>query len=332
MRSRDEITALGRAAGDTVDRLATTPAQQLHAAIADRAFSRLGPAALPARTLHDGISTAVYAGVRAGVKTGAVAGAIVAKARGADPELVSRTASRRAPAGDTQRPDRSRARAGRRPARGEPRPLARRHPDRGRGPARPHRRPRRPRARALRDRSARGAPPAPTASASPQDGWTPLHVRYNTGLPILENGRKLSWLLDDVVARWPVPVERIALVGHSMGGLVTRVAGTHESQWRKQLTHVACLGSPHQGAPLEQVVHRAAGLLARLPETAPLRRHPRSAQRRHPRPAPGHRRRAPAGGRPPSFPRRDVHRRPRPSGRARPGRLPGAGGLLTRPA
>ena len=67
-----------------------------------------------------------------------------------------------------------------------------------------------------------------------------------------------------------MPVERIALVGHSMGGLVTRVAGTHESQWRKHLTHVACLGSPHQGAPLEQVVHRAAGLLARLPETAPI--------------------------------------------------------------
>ncbi len=102
------------------------------------------------------------------------------------------------------------------------------------------------------------------------DGWTPLRVRYNTGLPILENGRKLAWLLDQVVAEWPVPVRQIALVGHSMGGMVVRVAGAEESTWRHHLTHVACLGSPNQGAPLEQVVHRAAGVLAKLPEVAPL--------------------------------------------------------------
>jgi pimeloyl-ACP methyl ester carboxylesterase len=103
-----------------------------------------------------------------------------------------------------------------------------------------------------------------------ESGWTPLHVRYNTGLPIRENGRKLSWLLDEVVAQWPVPIERIALVGHSMGGLVVRVAGTQESDWRRHLSHVACLGSPHQGAPLEEAVHTAAALLKRLPETAPI--------------------------------------------------------------
>ena len=67
MAFKDELGALGRAAGDSVDRLATTPAQGVHAAIADRVFGRLGAAALPARALHDGISTAVYAGVRVGV-------------------------------------------------------------------------------------------------------------------------------------------------------------------------------------------------------------------------------------------------------------------------
>src|SRR4051794_40438440 len=91
MPVRDELGALGRAAGDAADRLATTPAQGVHAAIADRVFRNLGPAALPARALHDGISTAVYAGVRTSVGVSARAGALVAKARGTDPEIVSRT-------------------------------------------------------------------------------------------------------------------------------------------------------------------------------------------------------------------------------------------------
>src|SRR5919107_6184331 len=88
MRSNDELGALGRAAGDGADRLLTTPAQGVHAAIADRVFRNLGEAALPARALHDGISTPVYAGVRVGVAAGSRVGALVAKARGTDPEIV----------------------------------------------------------------------------------------------------------------------------------------------------------------------------------------------------------------------------------------------------
>src|SRR5687768_15734678 len=51
-------------------------------------------------------------------------------------------------------------------------------------------------------------------------GCSPLDVRYNTGRHISHNGRSLADLLEEVVAAWPVEVERIALVGHSMGGLV----------------------------------------------------------------------------------------------------------------
>src|SRR5205823_1929868 len=51
-------------------------------------------------------------------------------------------------------------------------------------------------------------------------GFTPVYLRYNTGLHISDNGRQLAALLDQLVAGWPVPVEQIALVGHSMGGLV----------------------------------------------------------------------------------------------------------------
>jgi pimeloyl-ACP methyl ester carboxylesterase len=53
-------------------------------------------------------------------------------------------------------------------------------------------------------------------------GFTPIHLRYNTGRHISENGRALATLLTEALSAYPVPVEEIALVGHSMGGLVAR--------------------------------------------------------------------------------------------------------------
>jgi pimeloyl-ACP methyl ester carboxylesterase len=102
-------------------------------------------------------------------------------------------------------------------------------------------------------------------------GCTPVYIRYNTGRHISENGRSLAELLEAVVAAWPVAVEEVALVGHSMGGLVSRsaahVAALEEMAWVKHVRKVISLGSPHMGAPLEQAVHYAAFGLSRLPET-----------------------------------------------------------------
>ncbi len=269
MTFKDELGALGRAAGDGVDRLATTPAQGVHAAVANRIFTRLGPAALPARALHDGISTAVYAGVRVGVSTGAKAGAMVAKARGVDPEIVSRSkrgaqvqavvngliGHELALEDDALATHMGLWRDGM-PAAVED--------------LTPHSPSLVVLVHGLFETERSWGAAGSYGERLAEDGWTPIHVRYNSGLPILENGRRLARLLEDVVEQWPGPIGRIALVGHSMGGLVVRVAGAEESSWRHLLTHVACLGSPNQGAPLEQVVHRAAGLLAKLPEVAPL--------------------------------------------------------------
>src|SRR5215216_5739381 len=55
-------------------------------------------------------------------------------------------------------------------------------------------------------------------------GFTPLYIRYNSGRHISENGRSLADLLEAVEAAWPVEVREAALVGHSMGGLVSRSA------------------------------------------------------------------------------------------------------------
>jgi pimeloyl-ACP methyl ester carboxylesterase len=101
-------------------------------------------------------------------------------------------------------------------------------------------------------------------------GYTPLYVRYNTGLHISDNGRRLAELLEETVESWPVPVEEIALIGHSMGGLVARSACHSGGTWTEAVRHVFCLGSPHLGAPLEKAANVAAYALSRLPETRPL--------------------------------------------------------------
>ena len=69
-------------------------------------------------------------------------------------------------------------------------------------------------------------------------------------------------------------VREIALVGHSMGGLVARSAchqGSERAQrWTTCVGHVVSLGTPHLGAPLEQGTHLAAEALHALPETRML--------------------------------------------------------------
>jgi pimeloyl-ACP methyl ester carboxylesterase len=105
-------------------------------------------------------------------------------------------------------------------------------------------------------------------------GCTPVYVRYNTGRHISENGRSLSELMDALVHAWPVEAKQVALVGHSMGGLVARSACCHASEdgadWGRLVTHSISLGTPHMGAPLEQAVHVLSAGLAKLPETRPF--------------------------------------------------------------
>lgn len=99
-------------------------------------------------------------------------------------------------------------------------------------------------------------------------GYTPLYVRYNSGLHISENGAQLAALLDRVVSAWPVAVEEILLIGHSMGGLVARSACHHAQRdalrWAARVRHVFFLGSPHRGAPLEKFGNVAAWVLDRF--------------------------------------------------------------------
>ena len=105
-------------------------------------------------------------------------------------------------------------------------------------------------------------------------GCTPVYLRYNTGLHVSENGRSVAALLEQLVQAWPVEVRELALVGHSMGGLIARSASHQGSEsgqsWTERVGHVISLGTPHHGAPLEQGAHLAAAALYSLPETRML--------------------------------------------------------------
>lgn len=105
-------------------------------------------------------------------------------------------------------------------------------------------------------------------------GYTPIALRYNSGLPIAANGRRLSTLLEELEAAYPLPIEEILLIGHSMGGLVIRHAchtGTvNQSAWVRHVRRVIYLGTPHEGADLERFAHAAATTLAAVPNPITL--------------------------------------------------------------
>ena len=88
-------------------------------------------------------------------------------------------------------------------------------------------------------------------------GYTPVYLHYNTGLHVSENGRLLAGLLEAVFQQWPVPLEELAIIGHSMGGLVSRSAYYYGKaavqNWPRHLRRLTFLGTPHHGAPLERL-------------------------------------------------------------------------------
>lgn len=105
-------------------------------------------------------------------------------------------------------------------------------------------------------------------------GHQPLYLRYNTGLPIAENGERLSALLHTLVGNWPVPVRELILIGHSMGGLIARqaceLAATDGAAWLGATRMLLCLGSPHLGSPVERLGELTTQALKLSRVTAPL--------------------------------------------------------------
>lgn len=285
----DEVAGAARLVGALVDTL-VGPIQDTHEGIAHRVFAGLGPIGTPVRVVHNAASGVAYGAVRGGARlAGGAAGAVAATAGG----------------GRDRRPISAHPRGARALAFGSGllgdwmegraddlvvhltvsqhgRPL----------PTRPA--------------ALVGALDAPTdrivvfvhglaeTTASwrrwPTDdegravptygerlaeaGWTPLEVGYNTGLPVATSAGQLAELVEGLVAAWPSPVAEVALVGHSMGGLVAGAACHHGlatgAGWVDHVSHVVTLGTPHAGSWLARLAHRGASTFGLLPETRGL--------------------------------------------------------------
>ena len=281
-RAPDETRALARLAFDELGGLAGG-VHGIHRAIAERAFSAVGSGASPARSVHDAAASGAYGAVRGATRmVGLAADAGLRSFTVGEPRWLSSSAGGAAALGalhgligdgleregsDLQEP--MSVRIARRvvPTDGD----------------------------SLRDafraaspclvvflhglmetelawRLGAGADGETYGTRLERDlGCTPLYLRYNSGRHISENGRSLADLLEELVAAWPVDVQQLALIGHSMGGLVTRsachYAAERDDRWVRLVRQVATLGSPHMGAPLAQAVHWLSVGMGLLPET-----------------------------------------------------------------
>ena len=107
-------------------------------------------------------------------------------------------------------------------------------------------------------------------------GYTPAYLHYNSGRHISTNGREFADQLEILVANWPVAVKELAILGHSMGGLLARSAwhyGTAAGHaWPRRLKKLVFLGTPHHGAPMERGGNLIDIALGVSPYTAPLSR------------------------------------------------------------
>jgi len=87
-------------------------------------------------------------------------------------------------------------------------------------------------------------------------GFTPIYLHYNSGLDVATNGRALDAELEALLREWPVPVEELAVIGFSMGGLLIRsaceCAQRTQHGWLSYLRSIVFIGTPHHGAPLER--------------------------------------------------------------------------------
>ena len=112
------------------------------------------------------------------------------------------------------------------------------------------------------------------AALADELGYLPLYLRYNSGLHIASNGRELAELLETLIGNGTSPFEELVIMGHSMGGLVTRSACNYgraaKHKWTECLRKLVFLGTPHHGAPLERGGHVLDLVMDLSPYLAPF--------------------------------------------------------------
>jgi hypothetical protein len=279
---RDELRAFGSLAGEAAAGIASQ-AREVHTGIAQRVFRALGPPAQPVRVVHDHVSARAYSaayGLTGAIVRGSAGALSLTRPPGA-PSIAERPLGRVTVGavngmwGDRLHKEHSvleTPMAVRRAGRDVPTDadaLRRAFPDAT------------PRLAvfihglcetedAWRLRAARHLPYGQRLRTDL--GYTPIFIRYNSGRHISHNGRALAAVLDALTEHWPVQVAEVALIGHSMGGLVARGACHYavDGSWRDRVRHVFTLGTPHKGAPLELGANAVCHAAGRVPELQPF--------------------------------------------------------------
>ncbi|MFO8112012.1 MAG: hypothetical protein R6T92_05825 [Desulfosalsimonadaceae bacterium] len=107
-------------------------------------------------------------------------------------------------------------------------------------------------------------------------GYSVVYLHYNTGLHVSENGESFAGIIKALAENWPVPVEELAIIGHSLGGLVARSACHYGALcghgWLKKLKKLVFLGTPHHGTTAERMGNRLELVLGISPYSASLAR------------------------------------------------------------
>lgn len=292
-----DAAAVVVAAAGAIDEAIVTTVRDVHAGIAGRVF-RFTPGSRPVQLVHDAVTGGVYRAVSAGLHAAATGGAVLLSATGRgeswlDDDPARSTAWSIAHGVLGERLDTGlhlpvRVRVTGRDVAPTPEDLATAFPDaRTRVAVFLHGLTESERSwDAPRGRRGPDEPPPADAVVLPDVvddlGWTPVRLRYGTGGAVGHNGEETAQLLDTLCAAWPTDVTELALIGHSMGGLVFRSAIAHGQReghaWVDRVEHTVNLGTPHLGSWLERVASRATStarntrLARHLPELAAIGR------------------------------------------------------------
>ncbi|MCB1191353.1 MAG: hypothetical protein H7A23_05085 [Leptospiraceae bacterium] len=99
-------------------------------------------------------------------------------------------------------------------------------------------------------------------------GYFPFYTRYNHGLHISENGKKLLELLDDLFSKDPDIV--LNVITYSQGGLIFRsmlyYAKLQKREWANRFGKIIFISSPDGGSYLEKVGFWLGFLLEQSPD------------------------------------------------------------------
>ena len=262
------------------ERVVAVAVQGMHRAVSDGAFRWLGPIGTPVKQIHDAVTDRAYGIVRAGLRGAGELGRALPGPRGEDRSSSVALKARAIAHGalDEQLLDLAPELDLEVTLRQEGREVS---PDAGGlDAAYPHARGRIVVfVHGLVDHDAvwcAGSGPEVTLpQVAVETGAIPVFVRYGTGRAIGRNGADLAELLEAVIRAWPVPVTRLVVVGHSMGGLITRAACATARErghaWPAALTDVVYLATPHLGSWLEKAANVGTWALRHSsPYSAPI--------------------------------------------------------------